>query len=153
MRLEECTCSLVSWVVSDSSFIPIKGFGPWLTGFQDADQSMYSFTFTTSHPQLPFLPKFLFCNYILEAIGEENWLSESLVFMSYINVFLSSLYKATTHGDMLLPQYRHHWVLPLLVQVHSQSQKIRQLEAEVKAKTRQLQDLLPDNNSEDLRII
>lgn len=41
--------------------------------------------------------------------------------------------------------YRHHWVLPLLVQVHSQSQKVKQLEAEVKAKTRQLQDLLPDN--------
>lgn len=54
---------------------------------------------------------------------------------------------------IFLPQYQHHWVQPLLVQVHSQSQKIRQLEAEVKAKTLQLQDLLPDNKSENLRYI
>lgn len=54
---------------------------------------------------------------------------------------------------MFPPQYQHHWVLPLLVQVHSQSQKVKQLEAEVKTKTRQLQDLLPDNKSEDVRLI
>ncbi|XP_063858502.1 uncharacterized protein LOC135099839 isoform X3 [Scylla paramamosain] len=43
-------------------------------------------------------------------------------------------------------QFQQHWVLPLMVQMHSLSQRVRQLTAEVEVKARQLKDLLPDNS-------
>ncbi|KAK8388382.1 hypothetical protein O3P69_020401 [Scylla paramamosain] len=42
--------------------------------------------------------------------------------------------------------FQQHWVLPLMVQMHSLSQRVRQLTAEVEVKARQLKDLLPDNS-------
>lgn len=42
--------------------------------------------------------------------------------------------------------FQQHWMLPLMVQMHSLSQRVRQLTAEVEVKARQLKDLLPDNS-------
>ncbi|KAK8388381.1 hypothetical protein O3P69_020401 [Scylla paramamosain] len=50
-------------------------------------------------------------------------------------------------------QFQQHWVLPLMVQMHSLSQRVRQLTAEVEVKARQLKDLLPDNSSKEERHI